>query len=78
MADASYWIYLVHYPIVLTLQDLLADVPLHWSIKFPAIVAVTVGFSLLTYHYLVRFTIIGRVLNGRRYTRAGALNPAHP
>ena len=71
VADASYWIYLVHYPIVLAMQDLLGDVPLHWVIKFPVIVGVTVAISLVTYHYLVRFTIIGRVLNGRRSSRAG-------
>jgi peptidoglycan/LPS O-acetylase OafA/YrhL len=69
VADASYWIYLVHYPLVLALQDTLADVRGHWAVKFPAIVLVTLAVSLLTYHYLVRFTIIGRVLNGRRAAR---------
>jgi peptidoglycan/LPS O-acetylase OafA/YrhL len=70
VADASYWIYLVHYPLVLALQDALADVRWHWAVKFPAIVLVTLVVSLLTYHYLVRFTIIGRVLNGRRVVQA--------
>ena len=43
VADASYWLYLVHPPIVFGLQVLLMKVPLHWTIKFPAILAVTHG-----------------------------------
>jgi peptidoglycan/LPS O-acetylase OafA/YrhL len=69
MADASYWIYLVHYPLVLALQDALAGVRWHWAVKCPAIVLVTLAVSLVTYHYLVRFTVIGRVLNGSRGVR---------
>lgn len=70
VADASYWIYLVHYPLVLALQAALADVRWHWAVKCPAIVLVTLAVALFTYHYLVRFTIVGRVLNGRRVARA--------
>ncbi len=70
VADASYWIYLLHYPLVLVLQDALAGVRWPWAIKFSAIVLVTLTASLLTYHYLVRFTIIGRALNGRRMVPA--------
>jgi glucan biosynthesis protein C len=70
MADASYWIYLVHYPLVLALQDALAGVRWHWAVKCPAIVLATLAISLVTYHYLVRFTVIGLVLNGPRGVRA--------
>ena len=66
LADASYWVYLVHYPVVVVLQDVLAPVQLHWSVKFPAIVLVTMGFALLSYEYCVRYTFIGRALNGSR------------
>ncbi|HEU4625143.1 MAG TPA: acyltransferase family protein [Steroidobacteraceae bacterium] len=66
VADASYWIYLAHYPLVLALEDALGPLHLHWAIKFPAIVGVTLVIALLSYHYLVRFTFIGRVLNGQR------------
>jgi ABC-type multidrug transport system ATPase subunit/fucose 4-O-acetylase-like acetyltransferase len=68
-ADASYWLYLVHPPIVFGLQVLLMKVPLHWSIKFPAILAVTMAVLLVSYHYLVRPTALGELLNGRRYSR---------
>ncbi|HVY82759.1 MAG TPA: acyltransferase family protein [Steroidobacteraceae bacterium] len=66
VADASYWIYLAHYPVVLALEDALGPFHLHWAIKFPVIVGVTLAITLLSYHYLVRFTFIGRVLNGKR------------
>jgi peptidoglycan/LPS O-acetylase OafA/YrhL len=67
LADASYWLYLGHLPIVFALQALVVKVPLHWTIKFPAIIAVTLAVLLVSYHYLVRPTFIGAILNGRKY-----------
>ena len=69
LADASYWLYLVHPPIVFGLQVLLMKVLLHWSIKFPAILAITMAVLLASYHFLVRSTALGELLNGRRYPR---------
>ena len=69
LADSSYWLYLGHLPIVFGLQGALANVPLHWTIKFPLIVAITVGVLLMSYHYLVRPTWLGALLNGRKYPR---------
>jgi hypothetical protein len=69
LADASYWLYLGHLPIVFGLQALLMNVPLHWTIKFPSIIAITLAVLLVTYHYLVRPTFIGAILNGRKYPR---------
>src|SRR5690606_15225088 len=40
LADASYWMYLVHLPLVMALQVLVMRLPVHWSIKFPLIVVV--------------------------------------
>jgi hypothetical protein len=67
LADSSYWLYLCHLPIVFGLQAALMKVPLHWSIKFPLIVVITLTVLLVTYHYLVRSTFIGALLNGRKY-----------
>lgn len=71
IADSSYWLYLAHLPLVFFLQVVVADWPLHWMIKFPAILAVALGILLLSYHYLVRPTAIGEILNGRRVPRSG-------
>lgn len=69
LSDASYWLYLVHPPIVFGLQAALMEVPLHWSIKLPAILVVTMALLLPSYHLLVRSTALGELLNGRRYPR---------
>ena len=72
LADASYWMYLAHLPIVFFLAAAFAKVPLHWAIKFPLILAITMTVLLASYHYLVRPTWIGEILNGRRYPRKKA------
>jgi ABC-type multidrug transport system ATPase subunit/peptidoglycan/LPS O-acetylase OafA/YrhL len=70
LADSSYWLYLAHLPIVFFLAAAFAKVPLHWAIKFPSILAITMTVLLASYHYLVRPTWIGEILNGRKYPRA--------
>ncbi len=70
VADSSYWMYLIHLPIVVWLQVAVAELPFHWSLKMTGISAVTIAVALLTYDLFVRSTIIGRVLNGRRRERA--------
>ena len=70
LADSSYWLYLAHLPLVFFLAAAFAKVPWHWAIKFPLILAITMTVLLASYHYLVRPTWIGEILNGRRYPRA--------
>ena len=72
LADASYWIYIVHLPVLFVLQVAVLELPLHWSIKFPFILAVAMAVLLGSYHALVRYTMIGEVLNGRRYRGTAA------
>jgi peptidoglycan/LPS O-acetylase OafA/YrhL len=69
VADSSYWLYLVHLPIVIWLQIALAELPLHWSLKLVAISLLTVGLSVVLYDLFVRSTVIGQILNGRRRER---------
>lgn len=69
LSDASYWMYLVHVPIVWSLQAWMMRWPLHWSIKFVLILAISGALLLASYHYLVRATFIGKLLNGRKYPR---------
>ncbi|HEX7831456.1 MAG TPA: acyltransferase family protein [Thermoanaerobaculia bacterium] len=67
VADAAYWIYLVHVPVVVALQVLVGHLPLHWSVKFPLILLASFALLFASYHYLVRSTLIGQTLNGRKY-----------
>ena len=81
VADASYWIYLVHLPIVAAFQVLVGQLPWHWSIKFPLVLAASFAVLFASYRYLVRSTFIGQMLNGRRYPRSrrtGRSGPTKP
>jgi len=69
LADSSYWLYLVHLPIVVWLQVSVADIALHWSLKLGFVCGVTVALSLLSYDLFVRSTFIGWLLNGTRRNR---------
>ncbi len=65
-ADSSYWLYLVHLPIVVWLQVAVAEVELHWSLKLGFITAATLAVSWLSYDLFVRSTWVGWLLSGRR------------
>ena len=67
LADASYWMYLVHLPIVWLLQAWMMRWPLHWALKFTFIVGITGVVLLASYRWLVRGSFIGVFLNGRRH-----------
>lgn len=69
LADASYWIYVVHMAIVIWLHGLLAPFALRAVAKFAITLLATSLVSVLSYHYLVRSTALGLLLNGRRYPR---------
>jgi glucans biosynthesis protein C len=70
VADSSYWMYLVHLPIVVWLQVAVAEWPLHWSIKLLIISFITIAVSLVSYDLFVRSTWVGGWLNGARKERA--------
>jgi peptidoglycan/LPS O-acetylase OafA/YrhL len=70
VADASYWIYLIHLPVVVWLQVALAEWPLHWSIKLLLVTMMTILIALATYYAFVRSTWIGTVLAGRRQEKS--------
>lgn len=69
LADASYWMYLIHLPIIWLLQAWMLRWPLHWSIKLSLILVITSMLLFTSYHYLVRSTFMGVFLNGRKYPR---------
>jgi hypothetical protein len=76
IADASYWIYIVHLPIVMALQVAVSRLDWPWPVKFAAILAITFALTFASYQLLVRYSFIGVVLNGRRATRAQKLSTA--
>jgi glucans biosynthesis protein C len=76
ISDASYWIYLMHLGTVGFFMMLTRPFDWHWSIKFTIMIAGSMLILLVTYHYLVRFTWIGAILNGRRRQRPGKFSYA--
>lgn len=78
VAESSYWMYLIHLPIIIWLQIAVAELPLHWTFKLAFVSATTIAISLVTYELFVRATIIGWVLNGRRRNRMVAAIPGAP
>ena len=66
LAESSYWCYLAHLPLVAWLQVITAKWPLPAVVKFPGILLVTMMLLLASYHWGVRETWIGRMLNGPR------------
>jgi peptidoglycan/LPS O-acetylase OafA/YrhL len=71
VSESSYWLYLMHLPLVLFLQVSMAHVPWPWSLKLATVLVVVLSVLLVSYHACVRFTAIGLLLNGRRRERAG-------
>lgn len=70
VADASYWMYLVHLPVVLGVGALLLDLRRPALVKLAVVLALTVPLLLASYEVLVRHTWVGAWLNGKRYPRS--------
>ena len=66
LSDASYWIYLVHLPVVCFLQTMLVEARLGLAVKLLLTTGGTFPFCLATYVVFVRYTPIGWMLNGKR------------
>ncbi|WP_245324656.1 acyltransferase family protein [Bradyrhizobium sp. AT1] len=83
LADASYWLYLIHMPIVMALQVTLSQLDWPGPFKFAIILIAALLPMLASYHLMVRFTFVGVLLNGRRAPRettpaAAVTGPAVP
>ncbi len=66
LADASYWIYLMHLPLVIAFHRAIHNWDAPASAKFTALCVSVTAVLLVTYQWGVRYTVIGRVLHGAR------------
>jgi len=67
ISDSSYWVYILHVPVLFMVQFLLLDVQLNMWLEFFISAFGTWLLCLLSYTLLVRSTVVGTLLNGRRW-----------
>jgi glucan biosynthesis protein C len=65
-ADASYWIYLSHFPVMAALALVLFDLAMPNGVRLTILVLATLAIIYPAYSLVVRHTIIGKVLHGPR------------
>jgi peptidoglycan/LPS O-acetylase OafA/YrhL len=75
-AEASFWMYLVHHPLVGLTQLAMLQSFIPPLAKFALSLSVGIGLSLASYAVLVRGTWIGQLLNGRGLSRRQIQPPA--
>lgn len=81
LADASYWCYLAHLPLVLLLQIILLPWLIPGPLKILLIISIAMAILLFLYEYRVRYTWVGKILNGPRERLSAKTSPApvlHP
>jgi len=66
VSDASYWIYLIHLPLLIFVAGALSVLPLPALAKYLLTIAIVVPTVFATYHFGVRFTPFGGFLKGRK------------
>jgi len=65
-SDSAYWVYLVHLPLVVLCSILLLKLDVLAEVKMLIAMVVSGLILLITYHFGVRYTPIGTLLNGKR------------
>ncbi len=66
LADSSYWVYLMHYPLAMLMPALLRNWQASALTKVVCSTSLIFAVLLLTYDRFVRYTAMGRVLHGTR------------
>jgi len=66
IADSSYWLYLVHIPLLLVIQFPLIDLNINLWLKFIISLMAIFFIGFVSYWYLVRNSFIGVLLNGKK------------
>ena len=72
--DSSYWVYLIHRPFCTVFAAILTRWDAPGALKFFAVIMIVFIICVVSYHYLVRNTWIGLLLNGRKKPRAFPLS----
>lgn len=76
VVDASYWVYIVHLPLMMFSVGLIHGYRLPVALKFVFLILLSAVPSFVTYHFFVRDKWIGRFLSGSLWT--GEKKPGQP
>ncbi|RVU37710.1 hypothetical protein EOE67_09580 [Rheinheimera riviphila] len=68
MSKVSYWVYIVHLPLLFFIQFALTDLVLPIGVKFLVSSLGTLAFSLLSFHLLVSWSWLARMLTSDKKT----------
>jgi peptidoglycan/LPS O-acetylase OafA/YrhL len=66
ISDSSYWIYIIHLPLVFFIQFIMTDISISWYLELTLSSAGVAFIGMGTYLLFVRWTPIGWLLNGRK------------
>ena len=66
ISDSAYWLYVAHLPLIQVVQIWVSDWPVPSVLKLVFVCLVTTVLLLVSYRYLIRYTPIGTMLNGKR------------
>ena len=70
LSQSSYWVYLSHFPILLLIIPIMTLFLKNNLIIFVISTIITTIIVLSSYHFFVRSTWIGKLLNGKRYKKS--------
>ena len=71
VSDASYWVFLIHFPLVIAVGGLVAVTDYPPFVKYLLTLLIAVPIVVASYHYGVRSTRFGRTLQAKRKAPSG-------
>jgi len=74
LSDSSYWLYLIHIPLIFYVQFFASQWQSSVWLKFALVCVATSAILLISYQLFVRYTLIGTLLNGKRYRLSNRLD----
>jgi peptidoglycan/LPS O-acetylase OafA/YrhL len=73
IADSSYWLYLIHLPLIMALQIWVSQWTWPAEAKYAFIVGLSFPLLLASYHLVVRRSFIGSILNGKKHPKTNQI-----
>jgi len=66
ISDSAYWLYLIHFPLLATIQTFMVGSVIPGFLRFWIALALTIFLCLWSYQKWVRYSVVGEYLHGKR------------